>query len=108
MGAVAVGPWDIPPELAQLASGRNPAERPVDRDWPVEARSGRPGRKPKPRAEIADKMLADLTSGQRTAEELEGNTLDALKTEYGGSRNTADVARKHALARFSEIQKTQF
>jgi hypothetical protein len=53
-------------------------------------------------------MLADLTSGQRTAEELEGNTLDALKTEYGGSRNTADVARKHALARFSEIQKTQF
>jgi hypothetical protein len=55
---------------------------------------------------IADGMLTDLLDGKCTVEGLNRLTLESLKTEYGGSPNTAKFAREDAIARFSEFQKS--
>ncbi len=60
-----------------------------------------PGPKPKLRNRITEKMLADLCSGRRSKEQLQGDTLEALAKEYRGSPNTAKEARKEALTQFS-------
>jgi hypothetical protein len=65
-----------------------------------------PGPKPKLRNLITEKMLADLRSGRRSEEQLQGDTLEALAKEYGGSPNTAKEARKEALTRFSQMQSS--
>ncbi len=66
----------------------------------------RPGPKPVLREAIIKKMLADLCAGRRTPEQLQRDTLYALKTQYGGSVNTTGTARKEALERFAEFQNS--
>jgi hypothetical protein len=68
---------------------------------------GRPGPKATLRENIADAMLRDLRSGRVTPEVLNDYTLEALRAAYGGSQNTANSARKLALARFSEFKDFQ-
>ena len=65
-----------------------------------------PGPKPKLRNRITEKMLADLCSRTRSKEQLQGDTLEALAKEYGGSPNTADKARKEALTQFPQMQSS--
>jgi len=65
-----------------------------------------PGPKPNFRNRITEKMLADLSSGRRSKEQLQGDTLEALAKEYGGSPNTANEARKEALSQFSQKQSS--
>lgn len=67
----------------------------------------RPGPKPLARKRIIAKMLSDLSSRRRTLEQLNQDTLEALKTQYGGSPNTAGEARKEALRGFAEFQKSK-
>jgi hypothetical protein len=64
----------------------------------------RPGPRPELSDSITNKMLDDLRSGRETPEGLRGLKLEALSAQYGGSKNTANKARKQALARFSEFQ----
>jgi hypothetical protein len=66
----------------------------------------KPGPKRKVRDGIANKMYDDLVSGRRTIEELERDKLTALVAAYGGSLNTDGLARKEAIAKFSEFQKS--
>jgi hypothetical protein len=71
----------------------------------------KPGPKPKTLMKCKAKMLADLTEGRRTVEELEQDTLAALVAAYGGSPNTAKKARDEAIAEFqsySEFQRSEF
>jgi hypothetical protein len=76
--------------------------------WPEPNRTrGKPGPKPGLRAGIAKKMLADLLSGRRTADQLKGDTLLALVAQYGGSQNTANAARQDALSQFSELSNSR-
>jgi hypothetical protein len=65
-------------------------------------RRQKPGPKPELRNQIIEKMLTDL----RSKEQLQDDTLEALATQYGGSPNTADKARKGALTRFSQMQSS--
>ena len=58
------------------------------------------GRKPVLHESIKGRILADLASGKRSTSDVEGDTLEALCKDYGGSRNTADRARDEALAKF--------
>jgi hypothetical protein len=64
----------------------------------------RPGPKPELSNRIANNMLDDLRSGRETPEGLKILKLEALSAQYGESKNTANKARKQALARFSEFQ----
>jgi hypothetical protein len=73
---------------------------------PNEKQRRKPGPKPELRDTIARKMLTDLRSGRFAPEELKAFTLVALEAEYGGSQNTAKVAREDALARFAELQNS--
>ena len=57
-----------------------------------------PGPRPALREKITQRMLHDLRSGNRSAEELESDKFSALAQQYGGSPNTAALARKKALA----------
>ena len=66
---------------------------------------GKPGPKPRLREDLVTKMLGDLCSGRRTPEQLKGDKLEALRTQYGGSPNTAKVARDETFERFAKLQK---
>jgi hypothetical protein len=81
-----------------------PAAAPSETPLLSNVRRGTPGPKPKVRKAIADKMFDDLRSNKRTLGELRGDTLAALAAHYGGSPNTANMARKDALERFSQFQ----
>jgi hypothetical protein len=71
-----------------------------------DSRRGKPGRPPVVRQRLTEQMLVDLRSERRTVEQLEADTLAVLVAQYGGSQNTANDARRHALAIFrdSEIE----
>jgi hypothetical protein len=73
-------------------------------DTLVTPAKSRPGPKPKLLNSIIKNMLDDLRSGRETLEGLQILKLEALSAQYGGSKNTANKARKQALARFSEFQ----
>ena len=66
----------------------------------------KPGPKPALSDSIMDKMLNDLRLGLTTPEELKSFKLEALSARYGGANNTANKARKQALARFSDFQNS--
>jgi hypothetical protein len=70
-----------------------------------EPKKGKPGPKSLVREAIAGRMFAELPDERRTVEDLSEDTLEALVTAYGGSPNTANLAREDAIARFSEFQK---
>src|SRR5262249_46092821 len=65
------------------------------------------GPKPELRRSIAERMLAALRSKSLTVEDLKGDTLEALATAYGGSKNTAGQARTDAIAQFSEFRNSE-
>jgi hypothetical protein len=69
------------------------------------SKKGKPGPKADIRKQTASKMLADLMNHQRTLEELNSDTLEALVSAYGSSGNTAKLARKDAVADFKRVQK---
>jgi hypothetical protein len=83
-----------------------PAAEPKEAVETTRAR-GKRGPKRKLRDSLGAKMLDDLSSGRRTPEELKGDKLSALATQYGGSPNTANAARQDALSRFSEFQNSR-
>jgi hypothetical protein len=64
----------------------------------------KPGPKPALSDSIMEKMLNDLRLELTTPEELKNLKLEALSARYGGANNTANKARKQALARFSQFQ----
>jgi hypothetical protein len=87
--------------VGKPAPRRRPATVGVSGDTPPrKTEKHKPGPKPKLRKRIASDMLANLKSGNRTVEDLLGDTLDALVAAYGGSRNTASAARKDAIVEF--------
>jgi hypothetical protein len=67
----------------------------------------RRGTRPTLRNSIAAKMLEDLRSGKRTADQLRRDTLAALAAQYGGSQNTANAARRRALSKFQSYSANQ-
>lgn len=80
----------------------------IERIWgPAEAAPAAAPRKRGPRPALAQgverRMLDDLQSGHVTREELAGWTEEALKAQYGASRDTCRKARKAALSKFVGI-----
>ena len=65
----------------------------------------KPGPKGEVRKRLKDKMLVDLRTGRRKVTDLQEYTLLLLTVEYGGSQNTANNARKEAIAQFNTEQK---
>jgi hypothetical protein len=64
------------------------------------------GPRPALAARIEQRMLDDLKSGHVGREELAGWTEEALKAEYGASRDTCRKARKAALSKFVGVSAT--
>jgi hypothetical protein len=70
------------------------------------AAPGRRGPRPALAQRIEQRMLDDLKSGHVGREELAGWTEEALKAEYGASRDTCRKARKAALSKFVGVSAT--
>jgi hypothetical protein len=62
----------------------------------------RRGPPPALRNEIAGRMLKELNDGARAASALEADTEEALRAQYGGSRETVRLARDAALSEFRQ------
>jgi len=54
------------------------------------------------RNKIAGRMLKELNDGARAASALEADTEEALRAQYGGSRQTVRLARDAALSEFRQ------
>lgn len=67
---------------------------------PAKPPRGKPGPPRDVRNALRDKMLTDLISRRRTLEQLRKDTHSALWAEYGGSPNTAKLARDDAIAEY--------
>jgi hypothetical protein len=72
------------------------------------ADAGRRKRGPRPALanRIEQRMLDDLKSGHVSRDDLAGWTEEALKAEYGASRDTCRKARKAALSKFVGVSAT--
>lgn len=73
-----------------------------------EPQNKRPGHRTGPRPTLREgikgRILQDLRAGHRTPAQLQKDTLLALAAQYGGSQNTANLARKEALSEFQNSE----